>query len=197
MASNSKIAIFLFIALTVSCGNDKGYGLVGGKFTKKIFVTAATTTGNAGGISGADNLCATDANNPNDGYSYVALISDGLTRVGCTTAFCSGGDSEHVDWPLDLDTTYVRASDGVEIGTTSPSAGIFAFPLTAAFVSSGTNYWTGLETDWRSDTVDDCSGFTGTGGFGANGSVNSTSNTAIKVNEISCTTNRAIVCVEI
>ncbi len=94
---------------------------------KKIFLSASGHNGNFGGATGADTFCMGDANYPGTG-TYKALLTDGSTRIACTTANCGGGPSEHVGWILAANKRYTRV-DGTEIGTTTAN-GIFTFPLT-------------------------------------------------------------------
>ena len=51
----------------------------------RLFVIAGSTTGNMGGISGADAICAGDASRPADGRTYIALLSTSTTAAGSRT----------------------------------------------------------------------------------------------------------------
>lgn len=176
--------------VAVSCSN-----------TQRIWVTNNTTNGNIGNVSGADTKCAdtSDTNHPGSG-TYKALIISLGGRTACTSANCvtSGASENSDDWVLAGDTMYERNSDRAIIGTTT-SAGIFTFPLSAAWDEDSNTVWTGIFTDWRStgnvcsSVWDSASG----GAFGAVGSSNSTSSTAINTGDNSaCNNANKIVCVE-
>lgn len=197
MVINSKLLLVSSLLLLSSCGNDKGFGLVtSSSSTKKIFVSAVTYSGGLGGVGGADATCESDTNRPSGGGYYKALLADGSSRIACTTAFCSGGESEHSDWPLQPDTTYVRASDGVEIGKTGPSAGIFSFPLSAGFSATFGTYWSGLENNWISDADDNCTQWSSTLVTGASGGTAETDEYSIRYATNACSGTRRLVCVE-
>lgn len=126
-----------------------------------LFVTDAGSTGNLGGVSGADARCNASPVKPAGTGPYKAMLVDGSARVACTSALCgAGGVSEHVDWVLQPSTDYVRP-DGTAIGTTT-SVGIF----TSVTVGVGTNnseVWTGLSSSWTGSS--NCGSWTdGTGG---------------------------------
>ncbi|MBM3269119.1 MAG: DUF1554 domain-containing protein, partial [Candidatus Sericytochromatia bacterium] len=120
---------------------------------KYIFV-GRLGTGNLGGVSGADALC--QANRPSSVAAAKAILVNGTVRRACTTANCSGGAPEHVDWPLAPSTEY-RDTANVKIGTTN-AAGIFPFPLSAG-MTGGFEWWSGLNTNWTSNSAT-CTGWT-------------------------------------
>ncbi len=147
------------LALAVSCGQDgnapsllASSGNCTPTATKRIFATSVAADGGRGGVNGVDAFCMADANYPGTG-TFKAFVVNGSTRVACTTANCSGGASEHVDWVLQPCTDYTRV-DGTPIGTTADEIGIFATSLTNAF--SGVEIWTGMH-DYVTDQT--CSGF--------------------------------------
>lgn len=86
-----------------------------------------------------------DTNYPGTG-TYKAMLVDN-TRTACTTANCSGGTSENLNWVLQANRTYNRVSDGATVGTTT-SARIFTFPLTNVVGGAVNNIWTALKADW-------------------------------------------------
>ncbi|PKA03818.1 hypothetical protein CH375_14725 [Leptospira ellisii] len=111
-----------------------------------------------GGIAGIDNDCAADPNKPSGGGTYKALVSDGVNRRACTTASCSNGISENLNWILKPNKEYRRKDGTTVIGTTNAS-GIFSFPLTNSpetlanlVVTNGIA--TGFNADWTSNTND-------------------------------------------
>ena len=133
-----------------------------------FFQTALFHTGNVGGIAGADTFCMTDSNTPALG-TYKAFLVDGTNRRACSTANCSGGISENIDWVLKPDTLYYRSNSSTPIMTTN-SAGIFVFgTLTNSFLTTTDDYWTGLEADWT-PRGSNCSLWTSaSGGIGSSG----------------------------
>ncbi len=99
---------------------------------KIIFVTAATHNGDfdsgSGGAAGADAFCMGDANYPGSGTFKALIVEGGLGRTACSTADCSGGSSEHIDWIISANTTYYQDDETTEIGTTR-STYVFHEPL--------------------------------------------------------------------
>jgi hypothetical protein len=157
-----------------SSGTNAGGSSGGGGTTptvpiKKVFVLDHDTSGDlktegggSSGPDGGDRLCQADSQS--SGGVYKAMVVDGVQRVACTTADCSGGTGEHVDWVFASNTKYVRADDGVtEIGVTNDK-GLFDFPLTNEWAVSGVDLWTGLNGDWTTATHT-CSGYTSSGAF--------------------------------
>jgi hypothetical protein len=139
----------------------------------KSFKTASDYGGNTniGGITGADDKCASDANHPGEGKVYRALISDGDTRIACGQADCASDAVGQTGWVLRPDTTYYR-SDGTTEAFSTNSNSIFVFTggfqMTNAFEEfPGTYYYTGLNPDWT--TGNHCQKWTVGGGFGASG----------------------------
>ena len=124
---------------------------------KQLFVAGGgKLSGNLGGIAGADATC--QAGRPAGVASAKAVLSDGNSRVACTSANCSGGGaSENKDWALSPNTPYATTG-GASVGVTN-SAGIFTFPLQGPTVQS---LWiSGFETDWTSASASWlCNGWT-------------------------------------
>lgn len=181
--SESLALVSTLSGITDLAGNaGSGTNTVTLSFAKRIFFTSGTHNGNfATGFSnwraGADAFCTSDSNKPSTG-TYKALMTDGSTRLACTSSFCaSGGTGEHVNWVLSPNTVYTRP-DGTVIGTTT-SAGVFGsgsgFTLTNSIwtvgFSANSHVWTGFDMDqrnwiYRSGAV--CSGWT-TSSSGTNG----------------------------
>ena len=135
--------------------------------TKFIFQTVSyRLSGDLNGVAGADSLCANDSQNPHDGSVYKALVSDGNSRIACTTPNCSaGGASENKGWVLLPYVTYTSlpqpyVPEGWSIGTTN-AAGILQFPL-QTFIGAGGA--TGLNGDWTSSS-NNCGGSTSSSGY--------------------------------
>lgn len=144
---------------------------------KLVFVTSTATTGNLGGISGADASCQAGKGALNG--TFKALLVDGISRTACTTANCGGGTSEHTDWVLASNKEYRRSDGTTVIGTTNAN-GLLPFSLSNSFATSA-GWWTGLKTDWRilgaafrcqTTTPWDTGNVTRSGGFGLNTSTN-------------------------
>ncbi len=124
--------------------------------TPKSLFLASTPNGNLEGVSGADALCAAAENKPS-AATFKAMISDGTTRIACTSSDCAGaGGFEHEDWVFANDTSYKRADTGAFVGYTD-GVGLLQFPLSASLTDDGTEIWTGLTRNWTStaDTCDD------------------------------------------
>jgi len=138
------------------------------------------------GVQAADFLCNADSNKP-DASAYKALLvgvdsSDSPLRRASTSS--NVGDGQ-VDWVLTANTKYLRV-DGTEIASTGSSA-LFTFPLQNSFAVISGRYWTGLKSDWTTNTLSFCdylnsgSWTDATSGVttGAYGFLNDTSNQAI------------------
>jgi hypothetical protein len=171
---------------------------------KRIFLTSSTHNGNFGGISGVDSFCSSDANKPSTG-TYHGMITNGSTRVACTSAFCAtGGASEHVDWALAANTFYTRA-DGTPIGMTT-SNGVFTFPLTNSFGTvgfPGGRAWTGMDFSnktWIYRNACTCSGWTsassGVSGCYGSGASSDTDDNSISYYSDTCDKLLRVYCVE-
>ena len=162
----------------------------------KMFVADNVSTNT--GISGLDNACANSSNKPSGG-TYKALVVDGTNRIACTTANCSGGTSEHIDWVLKPNKEYRRTDGSTVIGTTN-SNGIFSFPISNGVdeYNSGTFSITvsALESNWTSST-DDCTNFSLTSGDYGTSNFSETDTTFIDWATSSCTGSALhVVCVE-
>ncbi len=160
---------------------------------RRIFVTSIAYNGNLGGPGGADSRCASDANRPQGG-TWKAMLADGVTRRACSTANCSGGISENIDWVLSPGRAYVRL-DQTPIFTAN-DAGVFLFgTLTNSFGTTPQSATTGLDVDWT--PRDTCGGWTGAGTHGF-GTLSHTGSTAIRDGSDGVCTNAfyRLICVE-
>ena len=111
----------------------------------RIYIVPAAGGGNMGGVSGADAICNSDSNKPVTTTLYKAILSDGVSRIACTSSNCvASGVAENVDWVLEPNTTYARPDQTV-IGTTT-AAGIFT--SANAITTSTHEFWTGLSYYW-------------------------------------------------
>ncbi len=208
MTRRSVVAArMIFSALSVSsrCNNydllsrleNPGQSTSGGFGPRnlRILVTSADYNGALGGVSGADAKCVMDAANPmgpGNGSWKALLVGGG--RVACSTAYCSGGSAENIDWVLKPNTYYIRP-DGSAIGNTDP-AGIFVFPLNSPIADLTTTFaWTGLAFDWKIGTT--CSGWTdNTSITGDKGQVDKNDAQAIHFASATCGTSQRLYCVE-
>jgi hypothetical protein len=109
-----------------------------GNQNKRIFVTTSSYTGNLGGIAGADQKCMSDANKPAGSCAWKALII---------------GDARSItrDWVLKPNTTYYRLDGTTPLGATD-GGGKLLTPLYNSIIAINSTTWTGLNTDWSSDT---------------------------------------------
>ena len=117
--------------------------------------------GGSGGVIAADAICQSVANSYQYPGTYKAIISDGLSRIACTSANCSkGGNSEHKNWVLSANTSYYNGSlSNLIMTTNSTELGNFKgqFPQSPL---GYTTAWTGLNSNWT--TGETCSGWTTT-----------------------------------
>ncbi|WP_232373970.1 DUF1554 domain-containing protein [Leptospira chreensis] len=129
-----------------------------------MFVTATTYNASLGGIIGADNKCTSDANKPPSG-TYKALLVDDANRRACTSTNCtSGGVTEHIDWVLAPNTSYVQSSSPSTIIFISDVNGVYNNNLTNLISVTAAGIWTGIRNnpswDWLTDTSHTCSFWT-------------------------------------
>ncbi len=163
-----KIVLFAFLVLILaSCGDDSSSTQSGnGQGTDqqtsictncRIFATAAVYNGNLGGISGADQKCANDTNNPKDGGLFKAVIV-GSTRRACTSAYCgSSGINENLNWVMKANTTYSDLNGNALFSTNASAIPEFPVFFNAQILTTD-KIWTGLE-------VADNDGFTAAGAW--------------------------------
>ena len=149
-----------------------------------IFNTQQLFSANLGGVAGADALCNAATNKPNVSV-YKAFIVDSTTRRACTTANCSGGVAEGLNWVLQPFTDY-RRPDAVLVGTTDGNA-ILPFPLANAAEALADGSWTGLNQDWTSSSAN-CDNWTSTatGLFGRLGDMTATDSLFLEVSDVPC-----------
>jgi hypothetical protein len=166
--------------------------------TYRIFVTFGSYDGNRGGIAGADLNCQTDSNKPGGTATWKAMLVAGTTRRACTSANCStNGNSEHNDWVLKPNATYVRP-DGTLIGSTDANA-LLIFPLSNSIGTTDVQPWTGLNIDWTTDNLNNCNnwGITAFNVYGRIGQANLLLSDTIDVSNIrACDSPRPLYCVE-
>lgn len=119
---------------------------------KVIFISSSTYDGGFGTLTvqpTGDHQCDIDAGNPDSTKSYKVLMAS-IHRTACTTANCSGGVSEHLDWVLTPNTTYVRPDDTIIF--TTDSAGVFDFGggmfINSFAAGAQVELWTGISGDW-------------------------------------------------
>ncbi|WP_165778793.1 DUF1554 domain-containing protein [Leptospira perolatii] len=160
--------------------------LVNPGFVGYVYVTSSLFNGSGlSGIDGADITCNSSIPPSLAGTGqYRALLNNtsgiGTARHACTTANCSGGIAENLNWVLKPNATYYQQNKTTVVGTTNASA-LFNFPLSAGFSptpGSPTNFfWSGLTTSWLSGG--ECVGWTAVGGTAGAGDMISTTNTSV------------------
>ncbi len=189
-----RIASLSLLAFAISCGqNGDAPGLLSGIDGKRIFVYTETI-GNMGGVAGADNICDTQAGGKGLSGTYKAFLIAN-TRRACSSANCSGGISENLDWVLQPSTNYYREDGTTLVGTTNASA-IFNLPLTNSMEVAGSFIWTGLRQDWTNET--NCLNWTSDSGglFTTVGNILATDANAISAGVTACSNNYNLACVE-
>ncbi|TGM01934.1 DUF1554 domain-containing protein [Leptospira jelokensis] len=165
--------------------------------TCRFFSTSITYNGARGGIAGADAKCMSDSKKPTEPARAVfkAFLVDDVNRIACTTSNClTGGVSEHTDWILKPDTTYVRAVDGATIVTTN-NVGIFTSQPGDAESPSVTQIITGFDAGgWITRGSGHCVRWT-EGTTGITG-LSSSNNLTFTGGGNYCVTPTVILCVE-
>lgn len=151
---------------------------------KIIFISLTNRNGAYGGFNGADVVCNSDAATLALPGTYKALLSNGSTRVACTTAYCSGGTSENVDWVLQPNTTYLQQDAATVIGTTN-AGGVFPSSTSVPFGPGSAQVLTGFATDWTFGGSS-CSNFTNTTGAVTYGDESATGTNSWAANVKSC-----------
>lgn len=159
---------------------------------KILFKKTNTSTGNLGGLTGADAQCNAASNKPVTG-TYKAVVTHTTLRRACTTANCTN-PAENIDWVLYPNITYVRPT-GETIGTTN-AAGIFIFPLNNEIDTAGFTPRTGLYLNWTSWS--NCNNWTdGTGSYTSSiANSNAKDNSTIYFNDVSCSNLYTLYCAE-
>jgi hypothetical protein len=153
--------------------------------TKRIFASQNINGGSFLGVAGGDNRCMTDLNKPTGGV-WKALLVDTSTRVAFPLA-------SRVDWVLQANTNYVRATDGVTTFITGIDA-LPTFPI-AAPMASASAPWTGMNADWSSSTSN-CLNWTDSLSLGVSGNGSLTTSAAINNGTANCSTVHNLICVE-
>ena len=124
-----------------------------------IFRTAtnypANMQGGGAGVDEADAICQAEAVAAAYSGVFKALLgtqtTDANPRFACINADCTPSDpSDHTNWVLGANRTYLRADDMALIGTTT-SHRIFSFPLTNPFTSLPPSrwHWGGIHGSWQ------------------------------------------------
>jgi len=160
------------------------------KSSYRIFISATTTNGYTGDppgtVEGADGICSSDSNNPDDGTVFKAMI-------GSDTNDYFRDRSQN--WVLEAKSQYTRL-DGTIIGTTDSEAK-FKLPLENSMSDTTTFVWSGLDNDMLTaknncgDWWYSTKSYTGTGGY-----TNATTSNAWNVYAPTCDSEYSIICVE-
>ncbi|TGL65366.1 DUF1554 domain-containing protein [Leptospira jelokensis] len=167
--------------------------------TCRFFSTSITYNGARGGIAGADAKCMSDSKKPTEPARAVfkAFLVDDVNRIACTTDNClTGGASEHVDWILKPNTTYVRAVDGATIATTN-NVGIFTSQTGDAESPSVSTIFTGIDTfGWDTRLNNHCSRWTDASDGALVGVASNSNSLFFSTGGTDCDTQSVILCVE-
>lgn len=123
----------------------------------------ASSSLDGNGIDEVDNFCMQqrDLYHPTFPGEFRAVISDGTNRRACSTANCSSGVLENINWVLGESKFYLQDDELTIIGETDVG-GIFT-TLDDQTGMAGDEYWTGLAVDWT-PSIDDCNNWADTGG---------------------------------
>ncbi|PJZ53886.1 DUF1554 domain-containing protein [Leptospira adleri] len=176
----------------------------------RVFVTAATYSGNLGGINGADTKCGADANKPSTG-TYKALLTGNSGANGVRYACFSDNATNCPDnpaagtknWVLQASKNYYRVDQATLVFTTNANSLIATIPT--AVQAAAASYWSGFvpasATNWSLNVM--CGGATtawSDGTLGSNGTTGISTATTIadiKGNNIpGCDQLRNLLCVE-
>ena len=121
-----------------------------GGLSKRVFITAATFTGDLGGTAGADQHCMNDSKYPGTGV-FKALL--GSSIVPLRTLLPAEND-----WVILSLTQYVR-TDGNNVVMSNAAkqfSGAYTNPLDSVYVGE---YWSGLSQLWN-HSGNECNGWT-------------------------------------
>lgn len=157
----------------------------------KVLYMANATTGNLGGIAGADNACATKATRPVGVVAAKAMIT-AATRRACSVSNCGDGNAQ-LDWVLRPNQHYVR-QDGKYVFLTDGNGIFTAYPAEND-LGSGINFWDGLNADWTSRGPT-CTDWTSTADVGAVGFDVVLNNQWLTGGQLPCSAARPFVCAE-
>lgn len=134
------------------------------RLLRNVFFTTQSSSGDLDGVNGADRKCMDDQH-ASKGV-YKAFLTDGKSRVACTTPYCQTGVAEHSNWVLAPQTSYVFfLNPGVTVVRdtnklslflnesgileNSGNLGVSDFPTSHFEINSfDTPFWTGLNNDY-------------------------------------------------
>ena len=178
---------------------------------KTVFLSLGSAQGNAG-YSGFDAICASGATTKGYSGTYKAMVVgkggyDGVfsslpARRACSTANCSTGVGENIDWVFHANTHYKQegvASVSTFVGTTNAS-GIFD-EMRNGFSATTADVWTGLSPTWAPAIIDGISQNGTCTDWGINdpsygGSIGSSSGSINIGSGGNCNVARKVICVE-
>lgn len=161
----------------------------------RIFLTAATYTGNLSGVSGADAKCMSDGNRP-DNSIYKALITDGTSRRACSGYDCVASNADQNDWVLKPSMQYINGSNQpVFFTNVNGTIDANAFPLTNA-LGGGKNLWTGFTVSWSVSSICQVWTSANVGDYGVYGVDTNVDMTFLNSGAIMCNSTQSLYCVE-
>ena len=171
----------IVLALRVSPVNGFAY----------VIADGFSSTGNIGGIAGADHQC-----DPTDTGKRKAFLM-AATRYACSTPNCSqAGETGPADWVLFPNTTYVNAA-GLLLFTTDATHPIFtAWPMANTYKASSLNFLFGGNVSWQATTFACADWNNGSAGTYNCGFENSSTNGWIDGGTLACNALRPVLCVD-
>ena len=154
---------------------------------KRVFITSAAYTGNLGGLSGADALCANAAVAANKGGTWKAFLSspseDAIARM-----------ADVGPWHQQLSNgTLMKTFNNKANLTTAPLATLYIDEQGGGFASSPGTYWSGtLQTGLKAAST--CAGWT-SASYAVSGERGS-SGWWFNASDLRCDASQPIVCFE-
>lgn len=157
----------------------------------KVLYMATGSTGNLGGIAGADTSCTTKVTRPVGVVAAKAMVTT-AARVACSVASCGAGNVQ-TDWVLRPNQHYVR-EDGAYVFLTDANGIFIAYPA-ANDLGTSLNFWDGLSSDWTT-RAGNCADWTSTTGNGAVGFDVGLNSAWLMGGQLACSFGRPFVCAE-
>ncbi|HMW04810.1 MAG TPA: DUF1554 domain-containing protein [Leptospiraceae bacterium] len=168
----------------------------------RTYITSVPVAANIT-LTTADSTCNSNGNKPNSSTYKAMLVTS--TRRACSSSYCNtSGSSENLDWVFKANSAYFQSNGTTLVGKTN-SSGIFtssfnsySISLNSSFSNSSFNYWTGLNTDYTTNSSNNCSNWTSNAG-GSNGTTGfstSTIENAFSFFTFACSNTNYLLCIE-
>ncbi|TGL87160.1 DUF1554 domain-containing protein [Leptospira congkakensis] len=116
----------------------------------KIFVTQNSYPANVGKASNFDSFCQSDPNYPGTG-KFKAMVVDGESR---RASFTPNSGEKKIDWVFKANQAYIQ-DNGSNIES-SNNNGLFTTGISIPITNITSDHWTGLNTDWTTNTNATC-----------------------------------------